>query len=175
MTATALNLVNAVKMAGGRISVEGARLRIEAAAPLPEDLVDQVRQQKAEVLEFLGSGTAPLINTWTKGLDRLQRMAAPSAFPDRVWNMLIADAATVTSAWASMAAALGWTTLDLFGVGQDAPYRRIDLMGVVPILGGKAVVAMTEATARIRCSDGTTQTFCRKPPQPGRVALWELP
>lgn len=84
------------------------------------------------------------------------------------------DALLFLPRWGTTAAVLGWTTLDLFGVGRDAPDQRLDLMGLVAMAGGKEVVAMTEGEGRLKCADGTMQTFYRKPAQPGRVALWDL-
>lgn len=112
-------------------------------------------------------------NEWFEGFGRLSTMPPPD-FPPTRWNLILADAAIFIDRWGATAAALGWTTLDLFGVGKDAPYHRLDLMGLVPSICGKEVLAMTETTARLKCGDGTLQTHYRKPDQPGCVPLWDL-
>lgn len=111
---------------------------------------------------------------WKDGLAILCTMEPSPSFAPMRWGLIVADAVAFLDQWGLSAVALGWTTLDLFGVGRDAPYHRLDLMGLVPLLGGKMVVALTTETARIKCGDGTLQTYCRKLYQPGRVPLWEL-
>lgn len=88
---------------------------------------------------------------------------------------MVADAETFTGRWGRPAVMLGWDTFDLFGVGRDAPHDRIDLMGLVPLLAGCAVLALTGESARLRTPSGRVQSYCRKPVfQHPRVFLWTL-
>ena len=60
---TAAPVIEAVRRAGGRILVRGGHLRLCAPAPLPDTLVAQVRQHKAEILDVLRTA-APA--TWQR-------------------------------------------------------------------------------------------------------------
>jgi len=54
---------------------------------------------------------------------------------------------------------LGWSELDLFGVGVDRPYTRIDALGLVPALDGCRIVEVPR------------QSFQRRP---GRAPVGEI-
>ena len=54
MTAVVAELVREVQAAGGRlIPLDDGRLRVTAPEPLPEELVDRIRQHKPEVIAIL--------------------------------------------------------------------------------------------------------------------------
>ena len=117
---------------------------------------------------------AGLIREWELGAARICAMDRPSAIPCRHWMRIMDDALLFLPPYGAEAMQMGWTTLDLFGVSGEAPWHRLDLMGLVPMIGGRTVVTLTERSARLKCTDATTQTFYRKPDQAGRVPLWEL-
>ena len=64
-------------------------------------------------------------------------------------------------------------TLDVFGVHPTHPIQRLDCAGLILLLRGDELLAITAATARIRTRTGAVMTFCRRP-QPSAVPLWEL-
>lgn len=86
--------------------------------------------------------------------------------PERVefvrWQQGIADARVFLAGWSQQAEALGWTSSDLFGLHQipDRPaanYQRLsryDCTGLLWLLQGRPVVALTEATAAIQTVSG---------------------
>jgi hypothetical protein len=88
--------------------------------------------------------------------------------PER-WHGLISDAEGFLSDWGSTAHLLGWTALDLFGVHPNAPAARFDVMGLILILNGAAVLALTNHTATMRRVSGAVLTFRR--PRLGETAL----
>jgi hypothetical protein len=71
------------------------------------------------------------------------------------------------AAWGEQAAALGWTARDLFGLApvpaQPHPsYRRLsryDQTGLLWLLQGRPVVALTAETAAIQSPTGATTTY----------------
>jgi hypothetical protein len=83
---------------------------------------------------------------------------------------MIADAESFLTTWAAAADRLGWTTLDLFGVHPVAPASRFDVMGLIPMLRGDTVSALTEQFAAIQCVSGAGQSF-RRPNNSGAVLL----
>ena len=112
---------------------------------------------------------------WVQGVADLLAMPAHPDWPEPKWRSLREDALTFLKDWAAQAHALGWNGLDLFGVHADAPHARLDGMGLVPLLGGQPVVALTEDSATIKAGSGGTLTFLRRRAgQPGRCLIWEL-
>jgi len=90
------------------------------------------------------------------------------------WEQCIADAETFTAQWGEQAAALGWTVRDLFGLHKvparpHPSYRRLsryEQPGLVWLLEGRPVVALTESTAAISSPSGTIAVYRKdnKPP-----------
>ena len=132
---TAAPLIEAVWRAGGTILVRGEHLRLSAPAPLPDMLVAELRQHKAEILEVLRTGrpagserpppnalSAPTVETclerWRRGVERLGSMPRPRDYPERAWIDLLADAECFLERWGLQAARLGWWGWELFGCGQ---------------------------------------------------------
>ncbi|MFK4582896.1 hypothetical protein [Bradyrhizobium ottawaense] len=100
---------------------------------------------------------------WHAILQELERMQAPEwAGADR-WRQMVEDADGFLSSWDRAAYDLGWNALDLFGVHAVAPGCRYDVMGLVMLLGGGSVFALTEQTAAFRRPSGSTLTYRRKP------------
>jgi len=62
----------------------------------------------------------------------------------------------------------------LFGCDRDWPFARIDQAGLLWLLNGDHLIALTENTATIERRTGARQTYRRRPSGPGRVLAWEL-
>jgi hypothetical protein len=86
------------------------------------------------------------------------------------WQQAVEDARAFLSTWGEQAAKLGWTSEDLLGLHQPPPkpsstYRRLsryDATGLVWLLDGRRVVALTEDAATIRSPGGMNLTFRRR-------------
>jgi hypothetical protein len=103
---TAAPAIEAVRRAGRTILVRGAQLRLAAPAPLPDPLIAEGRQDKAETLDLLGTAAPPLpegviaerfpvetsIECWRRGVERLSPMASPANYLLRAWTQLAVDA-----------------------------------------------------------------------------------
>jgi hypothetical protein len=80
--------------------------------------------------------------------------------------------------WGTQAASLGWQAWELFGCHRRAPWGRIQGMGLVLLLRGKDLAALTETEAVIRTPTGAHQTYRRKPANPlhpaERCLIWEF-
>jgi hypothetical protein len=76
------------------------------------------------------------------------------------------------------AARLGWPTWKPFGCHRRAPLARIQGMGLVLLLRGRELVALTADEAAIRTATGVYQTYRRKSRDPlcraERCLVWEL-
>jgi hypothetical protein len=110
-----------------------------------------------------------------EGFARLHPDCPPSDVPPRRWRQFLEDASRfLGGGFAAQAAALGWEPYDLFGCNRDRPFARIDQAGLLWLLNGDRLLALTENTATIETRTGARHTYCRKPNEPGRVLAWEL-
>lgn len=127
---------------------------VSPVSPLPPLNFEEGR--KAQIFEDNPAG-------WHAILQELKRMQPPEwAGADR-WSQVVEDADSFLSNWDRAACDLGWTALDLFGVHAAAPAFRYDVMGLVMLLGGGTVFALTEQTAAFRRRSGSKLTYRRKP------------
>jgi hypothetical protein len=93
--------------------------------------------------------------------------------PDRVpidrWQLAVQDGCRFLAQWGKQAEALGWTAKDLFGLQTPAAkphpsYSRLsryDETGLIWLLRGRSVVALTEITAAIQNPTGAITTYRR--------------
>ena len=104
-------------------------------------------------------------------------MQQPSNVPDRRWQQAVDAAGRFADSWAAKASALGWTTLDIFGVDRLAPEGALHTTGLIWLLQDKVIVAISEDAVIVETVNGVRQTYrprvdtndaCR------RVLLWEL-
>ena len=108
MTAHAQHLLDQVHEAGGRLLMNGEKLRVEAPAPLPDELVAQLKAAKPELIDMLARrepepDTRPGANVvllavppgcpeqWVQGVADLLAMARPAAWSEEGWAALRED------------------------------------------------------------------------------------
>jgi hypothetical protein len=93
----------------------------------------------------------------------------PDLVPAARWQAAVEDGRHFLARWADRAEALGWTPRDLFGLmpvpGHAEPsfsrLSRYDETGLIWLLQGRPVVALTEATAAIQSSTGALTIYRR--------------
>jgi hypothetical protein len=128
------------------------------------------------VAQVAPAGDAPV--DWAEGVALLREATAPHGYPQHAWQQLILDAARFVDDWAAQAAVLGWPAWELFGCHRRAPWGRIDGMGLVLLLKGNAIVAVTPSEAVIRTRTGARQIYRCKSADPllpvERCLVWEL-
>jgi hypothetical protein len=76
----------------------------------------------------------------------------PRGVPESRWWTFIRDGGAFLDWWGGRARALGWKPEDLFGFEPAAPMARYDRLGLLWVLNGRTVTALTDKTARL--SDG---------------------
>ncbi len=135
-----------------------------AVANSPNTLDADAFTERAAIIEANGIPRA-----WAEGFATLCAKPCPSSYAPQRWAQLMDDGGRFLDTWGRQAAALGWMAVDVFGVSPDAPETAYHGMGLVPLLTGRKVVAITADTARI----DNGGTFYRKTMAAGAVALWE--
>jgi hypothetical protein len=85
------------------------------------------------------------------------------------WEAAVEDGRRLLTQWGTEADALGWTAVDLFGLAPvpDQPhpnYRRLsryDETGLIWLLRGRPVLALTASTAAIESPTGAVTVYRR--------------
>ncbi len=180
----AADLIRTVERAGGHLEPDGDGLVVEAPKPLPEPIMTALRAHKAEVIDFLNRPVARVVllavppgvpEAWVQGVADLLAMTCPASCPDARWQALREDAYRFLRDHAARAHGLGWTGLDLFGVHPGKSWVRFDCMGLVPLLNGARVTALSGIEAVIEKSSGARLTFRPRTMAPDEACLvWEL-
>ncbi len=111
---------------------------------------------------------------WVQGVGDLMVMPPHPAWSDEGWKTLQGDALRFIQDWAGQARRLGWAAADLFGAHPIKPTVRFDCMGLVPLLRGRAVLALTDDSAAIKTASGGSLTFRQRAAPPAEQCLvWE--
>jgi hypothetical protein len=94
---------------------------------------------------------------------------SPEHVPADRWQQAVQDGRRFLAKWGAQAAALGWTPRDLFGL-HKSPKRphpsycrlsRYNETGLIWLLQGRPVVALTDATAAIENPSGAITVYRR--------------
>lgn len=146
---------------------------IAAKAAKPESVASwgQAKEARAAIIEH--DGLIP--RAWEEEFARLHRDLAPASVPASQWPQFIEDADRfLGSDFAAVTTALGWGPYDLFGCDLDRPSAWLDRAGLLWLLAGDQLVALTQDVAVIETRTGAPQTYRRRPTDPGRALVWEL-
>jgi hypothetical protein len=108
-----------------------------------------------------GQIVEPSSSPFAKTLEALERRCPDYVPPDR-WHQAVEDGRRFLARWGDQAMALGWTGRDLFGLHEppEKPhpsYRRLsryDQTGLIWLLAGRPVVALTAAAAAVENATG---------------------
>jgi hypothetical protein len=198
MTA-AVDILAAVRALGGEVKlINYGRLKVVAPAPLPNELTEQLRAAKPDLLTLLSSpkpqteprdswadaeeeraaivehdGGAP--RAWAEALARLDPNKPSGDVPPQRWLRFIDDCGRfLDGGWAAHAVSLGWGPLDLFGCDRERPFARVDHLGLLWLVKGGTVVELHRDRAILETERGVRQCYRRRPVEVGRVVLaWE--
>jgi hypothetical protein len=105
---------------------------------------------------------------YAEALDQLERECPDYVEAER-WRQCLIDAQRFLAEWGEQAESLGWTSRDLFGLAPipDKPkpsferLSRYDLTGLIWLLDGRRVIAMTDSRAAIETARRGTLTYRR--------------
>lgn len=172
-----------VELARRTIETLHARVQLPVASEGSSDQHSpyEIDERNEKSLSATSVRNAPHIVTvpaWAAGVARLPGMPPFRSYPPRAWQQLILDAEAFLDRWGGQAAALGWPTWDLFGCHRRTPWGRIEGMGLVLLLRGDEIAALTATEAVIRTRTGVQQIYRRKPRDPlhpaERGLVWEM-
>jgi hypothetical protein len=162
----------------------GVRLKNSRTVERAPQISPTLQGSLQEGAEFSppGEERAPIVRhdrripkSWTQGYLRLDPARPPENVPITRWGQYVDDVGRfLDSTFAPVAAALGWRALDLFGADRDRPFARIDQAGLLWLLNGDCVVALSENTATIKTRTGARQTWRRETNESNRALAWEL-
>jgi len=129
-------------------------------------------EERAAIIEYDGGGP----RTWAEALAQLDPANPPADVPLARWQQFMDDCGRFLDlGWANRAEAFGWGPLDLFGCDRERPLARYDHMGLLWMIQGGKLVALTADSAKIDTLTGALQTYPRRPIDSDRVVLaWEL-
>jgi hypothetical protein len=128
-------------------------------------------EERAAIAEY--DGGAP--RSWAEALARLDPANPPCDVPPKRWLRFIDDCGRfLDDGWATRAAALGWGPVDLFGCDRIKPFARLDQAGLLWLINGRKLIAVTSDTAVISAPRGGSLIFYRRQLATGGVLAWEL-
>jgi hypothetical protein len=131
----------------------------------------EIEEERVAIVQHDGS----IPRAWAEGFARLDPDRPPGDVPRRRWQRFIDDVGLfLDSPFCSVAIKLGWGSYDLFGCDRDRPFGRINHAGLLWLLDGHRLVALSENTATIEMRTGARQSYRRKPIDSGRVLAWKL-
>ena len=118
---------------------------------------------KVEIVEL------PQAQRYRKVFAHLQ-LKPPALVPVERWQQCVRDGSRFLAKWGDQAEALGWSSADLFGLHEipakpHPSYQRLsryDCTGLIWLLEGRPVVALTADTASIRNPKTGNVTVYRK-------------
>ena len=163
----AAKVLERARAADVRLEARGRRLAYDAPANVSPDLLAQLRECKFALLELLQHERRELLDLATDPkaktrclsslIDTLSPSRVPHRWPAATWRQFIADAQAFCRDWAERAFLSGWPAWELFGCHRRAPWGRIQGMGLVLLLRGDRLAALTASEAVIRTQTARTR------------------
>jgi hypothetical protein len=152
--------------------IEQIEQRRELVTAAQDDTWTDAEEERAAIIEYDGGAPRP----WAGALARLDPANPPADVPLARWQQFIDDCGRFLDlGWSNRAEAFGWGPLDLFGCDRERPLARYDRMGLLWLIQGGKLVALTADSAKIDTLTGALQTYPRRPIDSDRVVLaWEL-
>jgi hypothetical protein len=131
----------------------------------------KAEEERAAIVEYDGA----IPRAWAEGFARLDRANPPCDVPPKRWRQFVDDVGLfLDNPFCAVAASLGWGPYELFGCDRDRPFARIGSAGLLWLLNGNKLIALSESIATIETRDGARLRWRRMPTDPGRVLAWEL-
>jgi hypothetical protein len=120
----------------------------------------EAEEERAAIVEF----AAEVPRAWAEGFTRLDPNRPPSDVPPGRWLIFIDDIGRfLDEGWAAKAAARGWSPYELFGCDRDRPFARTDQAGLLWLMRGHRLAALSAETAVIETLGEEALRYARRP------------
>ncbi|MCZ6610127.1 MAG: hypothetical protein O7A66_09020 [Alphaproteobacteria bacterium] len=161
---------------GVLVEARGDELRLRAATAPPLDVVDALRLHKPQIMAALATASPGVPQEWVDGVSRLLGTPHPEGMAPESWMLFLGSCESfIASPWPGKAASMGWDAYALFGCHNLKPVERVDRMGLLWLLRGGRIAALTSGTAVIEMPSGSRLTYRTNPiREPSDVLAWEL-
>lgn len=170
MSALAVDVLTAIYAAGGTVRIAGEdRLKVSAPVPLSNALMDRLRPVKPDARSLLSA----VPGDWIAGVASLDAESPPPVRPEH-WSAFVIAAKRFLDSWATKAADLGWTDLDLFGADASRPEIAWLNSGLLWSSPNHSILDLRDDRAILRTLNGSSQTFYRTPHLRARALPWEI-
>lgn len=131
----------------------------------------EAEEERAAIVEHYSA----IPRAWAEGFAQLDPDRPPGDVLLMRWRRFVDDVGLFLGGpFCAVAAALGWGPHDLFGCDRDRPFARIDQAGLLWLLNGNKLIALSATTATIETCTGERHIWRRKLAEPGRVLAWKL-
>ncbi len=161
---------------GVMVEARGDELRLRAATAPPPEVLDALRQHKPGIMAALATASPGPSQGWLGGVSKLLDTPHPEGTAPESWMLFLASCDSfMAGPLPGRASSLGWTAHNLFGCDNLKPVERVDRMGLLWLLRGGRIVALTSESAVIEMPSGSRLTYRTNPiREPGDVLAWEL-
>jgi hypothetical protein len=164
----AAEIMTALSSHDTTVVIEQGRVRLlfPEDHPPPAELIEAARANKDALRAILATPAVGPVFVYSRALEKL-RSECPELIEADRWQQATTDAEILLATWGSQAHALGWTEPELFGLHPvptrpAATYSRLsryDETGLIWLLRGRPVIALTASEAAIRGHSGATVTY----------------
>jgi hypothetical protein len=161
----AAEIAAALAVHNARLVVEGDRIQVTFPSdrPPPSDLIEAAKANRESLRALLLAKPGHRYSSMFSAI----RAKCPAYVEIDRWQQAVEDAGRFLATWGEQAEALGWTSRELFGLHTPterptASYQRLsryDETGLVWLLQGRPVIALTADTAAVQTTSGGTLTY----------------
>lgn len=147
-----------------RVSLEDGQLLVRGPKAPSATLLRELKARRGEILaHVLVEPMAGAPEEWFDGVVQALNAKSARGFSKAHWDSLRVGLQTFAMKWSTRAAALGWTTIEVFGCHPDKPFERTDMHGLAMTLVTADVVAITAETVGLRIEAHGEPVIYRKP------------
>ena len=130
------------------------------------DKSDKSDKSPPPVVQHTAKNTFGRLNRFGRAFSALEARC-PDRVPTDRWQQAVEDGRTFLAQWGDQAHALGWTAKDLFGLLAVPEHvkpsfnrlSRCDATGLIWLLDGRRVVALSEDRAAIQSPSGNVTIY----------------
>jgi hypothetical protein len=152
---TAHSIIAELRSRGVEVALDGERLVLRAARPLPAGEIDVLRQLKSDIIECLRRESAISVQ-----IEAMRSIPCPNNEPPERFERYRAGAIGFAREWGAKALAAGWTEEELFSFA--VPFANVERRGAAWFVANNEVIEVAASAITIRTASGAMQRIYRK-------------